>query len=84
MCSTCLAGVRFAVEGSPSTILQKVKSTFTPLTRRKIIDESFKGRTIIQTSFNYFKVNRIEKMEDNLTSVDLLSIQLTDPGWSPR
>ena len=23
-------------------------------------------------------------MEDNLTSVDPLSIQLTDPGWSPR
>ena len=30
VCSTCLAGVWFAVEGSPSTNLQKVKSTFTP------------------------------------------------------
>ena len=30
MCSTYLAGVRFAVEGSPSTNLKKVKSTFTP------------------------------------------------------
>ena len=30
VCATCLAGVRFAMEGSPSTNLLKVKSTFTP------------------------------------------------------